>query len=73
MSIPGFVADASLNSVPVAYRGESDGVAPAGGAVKPQVCVSSPCLRIPGIPIGVKIECCTKWSPPFVGCSFKTC
>jgi len=73
MNIPGFVADASLNRVPAAYRGDSDGVASKDGAVTPQACVSSPCLKIPGIPIGVKLQCCLKFGFPPVGCSFTTC
>ena len=72
MNIPGFVADASLASAPVAYRGDFEGAA-TGGAVAPQACLSSPCLRIPGIPIGVKIQCCLKFGFPPIGCSFSTC
>jgi len=73
MDIPGFVAEASLASVPVAYRGDSDGAGPVSGAVTPQACLSSPCLRIPGIPIGVKLKCCVRFGFPPVGCSFSTC
>jgi hypothetical protein len=73
MNIPGFSAEASLGTS-AGWFAREDGISSSNkAAVAPQLCVSSPCLRIPGIPIGVKIQCCTKFAFPPIGCSIKTC
>jgi hypothetical protein len=74
MHLPRFTAEAALYRSNAAYTTGTAGATAAGRTVvAPQVCVNSPCLRIPLIPIGVRLRCCTKWTPPFFSCSVQTC
>lgn len=48
MSLPGFTADVSLSKSSESYHSGGAFAAPAtGNAIVPQVCVGSPCLRLP--------------------------
>jgi len=75
MHLPRFTADAALYRSNAAYTTGPAGATAAGRAVvAPQVCYNSPCLRIPGIPIGVRLRCCTRWwPPPFFSCGIQRC
>lgn len=48
MSLPTMNAEAVLYRAPEVFRGDgADHSTPPGGVVSPQVCVGSPCLRLP--------------------------
>jgi len=67
MNLPGFQAEASLETPATRGFAASGVTSKASGSVVPQVCGCSPCIRLLGF--GRKVCCCF---PP-LSCSIKSC
>jgi len=88
MSLPEFNGECALYQSSQTYAGSGGNLVAGKTAVVPQACLCTPCVQVGGSPYCVTLFgrriclpalgrwkgcCCTKWTPPFIGCSINRC